>query len=393
MKQFVDDISQIPTESKSAQYTQFFRKNLKRFLAGSIVLVAVGGTMKLTLSMLIPEPPPPVAELTDSAPVVTPEQNVQTAGNGINNNIIENVVHVEYLDKLDTQLNSQTTGDISWNNFTLSIPQGYTLTSDNFYTSGEQCILFTTVSDFTTQLNWVQTKMSAPLLDNNTATVLDVPFVTDTTVANLSNGLQGIVVWDKQIQLAYTTVYQTIIMCNSGYISLMSPYQYLHDVRDSLLQQIRLGRPINTYKINGTRIDRLQSVEGYTILTPSDSHLMEEGVGYNYIDLGKTFSDNLLYIIKGSTSDLPSIQSQLELALAADNPGVIDGISLKTEVYASWLNRPGKYLEYSAKGKRICCYLFENQLDNTYAAFAVYERDNKFPQLLRYLNTLALELF
>ncbi|MEG2376813.1 MAG: hypothetical protein RSC43_00495 [Clostridia bacterium] len=408
MKHFVNSVTDIPKKSYKPDKQQVTFETPKTLFSGVklvwmiVFSIAIGALLVFILITLIrflftivpSSRYKTTAEVVSSAPAI--QEVIQDKLTTTSNTITDEVVYVEFLDKLTREIAPDASNDISlfkWSGAYLKIPEAFKKVSDNLYQSENESISFKVVEDFADQLSMFQGPEHKDALKAFPDEAYAVPVSEDGLIENQSTASKAIVVWEQKTTQLSGEVFQTVIQTPDGFISLMSSYRYMEDIRDAFLRELQLSTPTTCYDLNGEAVDRQEEVYGYRFLVPHSASDVTSMSTHQMVSLGSALSENPLYIYQcpNDTVDL-DIPAKLSLAIGADNPDSIGNMKLQTDVYATWLNHPGRYVEYELNGKRVCGYIFNDTSTEQATFFGIFERDNKFPYMLRYLNTMALEI-
>lgn len=403
-KQIIDDVRDNPPAPPSApKPDKQARKplSLKHFHPAIVACSAVFGiavgvivsTMLQTPNTLPEDSPVPVtSEPTLATP--QPQETLETASNTVS----ESVVYIEFLDKL-LEAQPQATPEVSENSYNLG-DQVFSLdgfspvsNSQSLWSAGTVTMMIGKTDTHSDLLQQVVSEHTLTLsLPENVQAYSDA-YVGD----RMNYSLDGVHMYNYQqtIQVGSIQLFESMLVVGDDFVSFIDtqqmPTALTEEVRSQISETLTTGNPL--YQVLGVPVTKYQEYNGTRFLVPrSSSEIMDMGA-YAYIDLGSELSNNRLYMMTISEDEYSSLATSVGTVLSLDKVYSDDTrLTLSTEVTATWLYRYAKYVELAHGVSRIPCYLFPNSITGDYTVFFVAERDNKFPYLLRYLNTLALEI-
>lgn len=393
-KRFVEDINQTPTVDKSKQLDEA-KAAVKGIIPKLPWIGAIVGVVCISVFfyMMGKESANKIAEqaVVDPPKQIVVQNKLETASN----TVTEDVIYVEYLDKVDGSKvipnqnqkdNVYTVGDYS-----VSFSQVLTETSyAGVYKLGDTFVYLGTVENVNSLedafLADVQAKQSYPA--EVTPTVREFA----NAVANYSLQNLDSYIWQKQVDFAGTSGYETVGVFGAYCVGFIDTLEFKSEEAQDILAQVSAQSVSTAYLLLDTPVDTFYNYGPFQLIAPAGITPQDFGV-YTVFDLGESLSNNCLFVTTMPSEDVETkLSARISTILVANGMDVDGTLAPTIDTNATWLYRTARYVEYSRSGSRVACYVFDNKVTNEATVFMVAEKDNKFPYLLRYLNTLALEI-
>ncbi len=392
MKELVNDINEtlMPRKSELSAKTKivFGISVIGAIAAGVLAGMRLAPTKVVEVKSTLP--PAPISNVETQ---VEPEKSIDT----VSNVVTDDVIYVEYLEPTSNHVQSLTSSlsedgsTVEVGSFKVSFEDKLQKTSyPDIYMLGDSFVYIGDISNSGQLVNaFVESEeKELPFLEE--LTVIPQEFMD--AASNFS--MQGIdtYVWQKHITLGDITGYQTMVVFNSNCVGFINPYQFEDDLARDIVAQISKTVPIQSYKLLDQTVDTFYNFKSLQFIAPSGLHVQDMGT-FSQLDMGESLSHNKLFM---SSIPIDSIDSslltQVELILASSGYSTESKLKIAIDTNATWLNRTARYIEYAYGTARVCAYAFPNRITNEATVFFVAEQDNKFPYMLRYLNTLASEI-
>ena len=393
-RQFVEDINQTPVTSKSdriekaKQTTKSVYRKLPWIGLVAGVIFLVGFSYNLGNSNAVK---------TSGQQVVEPPKQVvvQNKLETASNTITEDVIYVEYLDKVDGS-EVKPTLDLKDNvyevgDYKLSFSQELTKTSyTDVYKLGDTFVYLGSVEN--------STLLEDAYLEEVTAQVSLPPEVFPSVrefanaAANYSLESLDAYIWQKQVDFAGLSGYQTMAVFGAYCVGFIDPIDFKSQNAQDILAQVSAQSVSTEYMLLDTPVDTFYNYGSFQFLAPAGISSQDYGTYVAY-DLGESVSHNQLFTTTMPSEDIETkLSARVATILLTSGMEVEGTLAPSIDTNATWLYRTARYIEYSRSGSRVACYVFPNAVTDEATVFIVAEKDNKFPYLLRYLNTLALEI-
>lgn len=398
-KQILDDVWDTHS-NPSKSHKLFTRLGEVRYpliacVAGLVILVGFVAAGIWDTPDLVPSSSQAFVEdehILAPSPIPQPTVSVEP----VSNTVSESVVYIEFLDTLsDSQSivfpssgeNSYTVGDYS---FSL---EGFSPISNQIWNSDNATMVIGAVDTHSDLLQQVISSYESSLGLPEYIQPYSDAYVSDRMNYSLAD-IQ-MYVYQQTIQVGSIQLFESMLVVGNNFVSFISTLQPPTELTDTVRVQIanEVSANHSTYQVLGIPVTRYQTFNGIRFITPkSASDPIDMGT-YSYVDLGDELSNNRLYMLTLSQDKISSLSTTIGSILSLDKVYSSDSrLTLSTEVNATWLYRYAKYIEFEHGISRIPCYVFPNSITNQCTIFFIAEQDNKFPYLLRYLNTLALEV-
>ncbi len=324
-------------------------------------------------------------------PLVIASTPKETGTVTTSNTVENNVVYIEYLEEVitpETLLVDSTIFPTS-----LVFPDTYIEDSEGFFVNDKESIHIGQLDTAKTHLAWYWEHNPVDTFMADTG-MQYIPVTQEQSVANQSIRNNGITVSKQQSFNYGAQLNQIIIQYGSQEVSIISPFEYRDDICTEVLEQIQNGVPVKAYKIGTDTTEKQITINGDTVLLPTQGGLPEDRVNYSRIPLGSALSDNYLYTLTMPTASIVSdLRSTVDVALRTEDYEITEMLKPSLELNATWVHRPMQYIEYMYNGGlRVCVYVVNDQISNMSNVYFIVENDNKFPYLLQYLNTMALNI-
>ncbi len=350
--------------------------------------------------------PHSIVELRETPqPALTSEINSQDQSkvksdpepNPVSNTITENVIYVEYLEPTSTyiqsnsDIQSDTESTKEVGSFKVSFSDELVPTSyPDVYTMNDTFVYIGNISESGSLVDAYVESEQKNIMVPSELTVIPREFLD--AASNFSTQDIDAYVWQKQVTLGPIVGYQTMVVFNSYCVGFIDPYQFQTDLAQDIVAQISKTAPVKVYKLLDQTVDTFYNFNSFQFIAPSGLQIQDMGT-FSQLDMGESLSNNKLFMVTVPLDKIDtSLLSKIEIILSCSGYSADSGLKLVTDTNATWLNRTARYVEYSRENARVCAYVFPNHITNEATVFFVAEKDNKFPFMLKYLNTLASEI-